>query len=76
MAQVIRRLLTAEACVQFLASLFEIFGGHSVIGTGLYPSTSLSLSVSFYQGCEPVLIYRVLLLGGHENEGWGSSNNE
>lgn len=63
MAQVIRRLITAEAWVQFLASVCEICGGHSVIGTGVYPSTSLSLSESFYQGCVPILIYRVLLLG-------------
>ena len=41
-AQVIRRLLTAKSWDQFLASLCEIWGGQSVIGTGLYPSTSLS----------------------------------
>jgi hypothetical protein len=43
MAAVIRRLLAAEAWVQFLASLCEICGRHSVIGIGLYPNTSLFL---------------------------------
>jgi len=75
MAQVVCRLLTAEAWVQFLASLCEICGGHSVIGTDLYPSTSLSSDSIILQGCVPILIYRVFLLGGKENEGWESCNN-
>jgi hypothetical protein len=41
MAAVIRRLLAAEVWVQFLASLCEICGVHSVTGIGLYPNTSL-----------------------------------
>jgi hypothetical protein len=68
MPQVSRRLFTVV--FQFLASLCEIYGGHSVTGTSLYPSTSLTLSVSFYQGCISVLFYRVFLPGGQGNEGW------
>jgi hypothetical protein len=30
---------TAEAVIQFQASLFRIYGGESIIGTGFSPST-------------------------------------